>query len=77
MAQRFAVLDDDTFDGMVIGWATNVDDAAKVYNRHGVGGNLTPADFRFRREPVTADPDINTRHDAKCVEHYGAWAPVN
>ena len=69
------VLDDDREDASVIGWATNTVEAARIYNEVRQA-QLTSADFRFRREPVTYDEDINARAEAEAVEKMGAWAPI-
>ena len=81
MPEDFPVLDEDNFDGSVIGWASNAKEAADVYNNYIESvytepSSLTGKDFRFRTEPVTYNPDINTRKEAEFIEEHGAWAPI-
>ena len=74
------VLDEDSYDGMVIGYASSAEAAAQVYRDCAWLVPITPLtaeDFRHRREPVTYDADINTREQAEDVERRGAWAPVS
>jgi len=78
------VLDGDDERASVIGWASSYAQAAAIINKHRAdtdgldahGGVIHPADVRDRTEPVSYDPNVNTREEAEAVERLGAYAPT-
>ncbi|NIA67790.1 hypothetical protein HBA54_04230 [Pelagibius litoralis] len=78
MTTKIPVLDDNTTDASVIGYAETPAQAARVFNAQRSQTPLDANDFSQRMADeveVSHDPDINTWEEVEAVAKLGAWEP--